>query len=300
MDRRVVVKLNGLVPLLAPDIADLPAAVADIESWGAHSVVLGQHLFYDADVDHPGTVHLDPRRVSLEPLLTLAAIAAATQTIRLATGAIVAPLYSAQALGKAIATLDQLSRGRVDLGVVAGWQRSEFDAVGVPYDERFARLEEIIRYCRVMWGGSPFSFEGRFTRVDAVYSNPVPWQGAALPIHIGGRPTPITARRVVRLGDGWIASEGACAAEIEAGLALLRAAGQDAGADLSRLRVRATAHPAGTGAAARDLAARAAELFAVGATDVTIGVGEIARDRAEAQDIVRAVVGASKSTLYSV
>jgi probable F420-dependent oxidoreductase len=287
--RRVVVKLNGLVPLLSPRPADLPAAVAQVEEWGAHAVVLGQHLFYDSRVDH-GSVHLDPTRVSLDPLLTLAAIAAATSTIQLTTGAIVAPLYSAPGLGKAVATLDQLSRGRVELGVVAGWQRSEFDALGVPFDERFARLEEIVSFCRVMWAGSPFSFDGRWTRVQRVYSNPVPWQGAGVPILIGGRPTRITARRVARLGDGWIASEGASVSDVEMGVTRLRAACAELGGDPARPRVRATARRSGSGDVAGDLADRAGELFAAGATDVTIALGEVARDSAEAEDVVRAVL----------
>jgi probable F420-dependent oxidoreductase len=288
-DRRVVVKLNGLVPLLSPNLADLPTAVAQVEEWGAHAVVLGQHLFYDSRVDH-GTVHLDPTRVSLDPLLTLAAIAATTSTIRLTTGAVVAPLHSPPGLGKAVATLDQLSRGRVELGVVAGWQRSEFDALGVPFDERFARLEETVAFCRVMWAGSPFSFDGRWTRVQRVYSNPAPWQGAGLPVLIGGRPTRITARRVARLGDGWIASEGATLSDIAAGVAHLRAACAELGADPARLRVRASARRSGPGDAAGDLAERAAELFAAGATDVTVALGDVARDRVEAEDVARAVL----------
>lgn len=294
--RRVVVKLGGLVPLLAPRLADLPAAVARVERWGAHAVVLGQHLFYDSQVHHPGAVQLDPDRVSLDPLLTLAAIAAATSSIRLATGAVVAPLHSAPGLGKAVATLDQLSGGRVDLGVVAGWQRSEFDAIGVPYEERFARLEEAVSFCRVMWAGSPFSFEGRWTRVRKVHANPVPVQGARLPIHIGGRPTGTTAGRVARLGDGWIASEGASVADVGAGARALRAACGRYGVDPARMRIRATARvPRGVdapanGRVAHALAEQAARLFAAGATDVTLGLGEVTRDPGEAEEIVGTVL----------
>jgi len=298
--RRIVVKLNGLVPLLSPTVAGLPAAVAELEEWGADAVVLGQHLFYDSDIDHPGSVRLDPARTSLDPLLVLASIAATTKRMRLTTGAVVAPLYSAAGLGKAVASLDQLSGGRMELGVVAGWQRSEFDAVGIPYEERFARLEEIIRYCRVMWSGSPFSFEGRFTRVAGVYANPVPVQGPSVPVYIGGRPTGITARRVVRLGDGWIASEGARAPDVEVGMEQLRTACRDAGADASRYRVRATAHPDGTGHAADRLLDHTRDLFALGVNDVTVALGGVARDRREAEEFVRAAVDLRQATDDSV
>lgn len=113
-----------------------------------------------------------------------------------------------------MASLEVLSRGRVELGVVAGWQRSEFAAVGASYDERFARLEEVIAYCCVMWGGSPFGFDGALITVAEVYPDPPLFRGAALSIHLGGGPTKIVARRIAWLGDGWIASEGAGTAEV--------------------------------------------------------------------------------------
>jgi len=289
--RRIVVKLNGLVPLLAPDLADLPEVAARLESWGVDGVILGQHLFYDAVTGHPGSVHLDPNRICLDPLLALAGVAAATERVRLMTGAIVAPLFSAPALGKAVASLDVLSRGRVELGVVAGWQRSEFAAVGVPYDERFSRLEEIITFCRVMWAGSPFDFEGRFTQVADVYSNPTPTQGAGLPIHIGGGPTGIVARRIARLGDGWIASEGAGVDVVEEIIRQVDLACADA-EKRARLRFRATAHPAGAGVDA--LVREIVTLFEAGVTDVTVSLADLARDETEAEKLLGAAVEAAR------
>jgi probable F420-dependent oxidoreductase len=285
--RRIVVKLNGLVPLLAPNTADLPAVAARLESWGVDGVVLGQHLFYDAVTGHPGSVRLDPERISLDPLITLAAIGASTEKLRLMTGAIVAPLHSPPALGKAVATLDVLTRGRVELGVVAGWQHSEFAALGVPYDERFARLEEVIAFCRVMWGGSPFTFNGRFTQVADAYSKPTPVQGPALPVHIGGGPTRVVARRVARLGDGWIASEGAGPAEV---MEIVRQVDvQCADADRrSRLRFRATAQPAG--AKVDDVVRAVADLFEAGATDVTVALAELAAREADAEKLLDAAL----------
>jgi hypothetical protein len=95
---------------------------------------------------------------------------------------------------------------------------------------------------------------------------------------------------VARLGDGWIASEGASVSDVETGVTRLRAACAELGGDPARLRVRATARHSGSGDVAGDLADRAGELFAAGATDVTIALGEVARDRAEAEDVVRAVL----------
>jgi probable F420-dependent oxidoreductase len=286
--RRLIVKLNGLIPLLGADITDLPRVVAEVESWGADGVVIGQHLFYDSNVDHPGSVKLDPSRISLDPMLLLAGIATATSSVALMTGALIAPLHNPIGLAKASATLDQLSAGRFELGLVAGWQRSEFDAVGIPFEDRFAQLEEWVAYCRIHWGASPFSFHGRWINVEQVWSRPGPFGGASLPVYIGGRPTGITARRVVRIGDGWIASEGAGIDTVEQGVQALVRACAEAGRDIGDYRIRATAHPdRGAPDIAAELRTRVAALAEAGATDITVALGELARDRAEAQDLLR-------------
>ncbi|MFE9327524.1 TIGR03619 family F420-dependent LLM class oxidoreductase [Nocardia sp. NPDC052278] len=283
----LAVKLNGLVPLLASGLDRLPTAARAVEQWGADQVVLGQHLFYDSDLRHPGAVPLDPGRISLDPIPALAAVAAATTTLGLATGAIIAPLQSPVALAKAAATLDVLSGGRFELGVVAGWQESEFHAVGVPYHERFARLDEALAFCRTMWAGSPFSFDGRWTKVQDAHANPPPTRGARLPILIGGRPTAVTARRVARLGDGWIASESAGAEAVATGAALLREAYRTADRDPRDLVVRATVGIADLGTSRiEELRTRVRALCAAGATVVTIPLADAARDAAEAEDLL--------------
>src|SRR6185436_18984466 len=84
----------------------------------------------------------------VEPLTTLAAMAAVTSTVRLGTGVLITPLRPAVLLAKTIATLDNLSGGRVDLGVGLGWQREEYAAIGVSFTERWARHDDEIRACR--------------------------------------------------------------------------------------------------------------------------------------------------------
>ena len=79
------------------------------------------------------------------PLTTLAALASATRDIRLATGVLIAPLRPPLLLAKTVATLDVLSQGRVDLGVGVGWQREELEAGGVPFEERWRRLDDTLR-----------------------------------------------------------------------------------------------------------------------------------------------------------
>src|SRR5262249_7804375 len=106
---------------------------------------------------------------------------------------------------KQVASLDRLSGGRVVFGVgVGGEFPKEFEACGVPHRERGARVDEGIAVCRALWGPSPASFDGRFTRFTDVALEPKPVQPGGPPIWIGGR-SDAALRRAARLGDGWVA-----------------------------------------------------------------------------------------------
>jgi alkanesulfonate monooxygenase SsuD/methylene tetrahydromethanopterin reductase-like flavin-dependent oxidoreductase (luciferase family) len=105
---------------------------------------------------------------------------------------------------KQVVSLDLLSGGRVVFGVgVGGEFPKEFEAAGVPHRERGARVDEGIAVCRALWGPSPVSFEGRFTRFADVAFEPKPVQPGGPPIWIGGR-SDFALRRAARLGDGWV------------------------------------------------------------------------------------------------
>ena len=125
------------------------------EAAGFDQVVLPDHVVMSANVEpYPyGEFPYPPGDPWVEPLTTLAAIAGATSTVRLGTGVLITPLRPAALLAKTVATLDNLSGGRVDLGVGLGWQREEYDAVGVPWERRWARHDDTIRACRALWAG---------------------------------------------------------------------------------------------------------------------------------------------------
>jgi probable F420-dependent oxidoreductase len=137
-----------------------------------------------------------------DPLIWLTHIGAATERIRLATGIVILPQRHPIYLAKEVATLDQLSKGRAVLGVGIGWLKEEFDALGIPFEERAARTDEICRALRTLWSPGPQPFEGKFYRWPAVHSNPKPVQPGGPPIVIGGH-TVASARRAARVGDGW-------------------------------------------------------------------------------------------------
>ncbi len=141
-----------------------------------------------------------------DPLIWLSYVAGATSTIRLGTGILILPQRNPITLAKEVATLDQLSGGRVELGIGVGWLEEEFDAIGVPFAERGRRTDEHVAALRALWTQAPASFDGEFTSFGEVYCRPAPAQ-ANIPIVVGGH-TKVAARRAGRLGDGFFPGRG--------------------------------------------------------------------------------------------
>lgn len=140
-----------------------------------------------------------------DPLVWLAFVAAHTTTIRLATGILILPMRNMLITAKEVATLDQLSGGRVTLGIGVGWLEEEFDALGAPFRDRGRRTDEMVAAMRAVWSGRA-SFSGDLISFAEVISLPVPPQGQ-VPIVIGGH-TEAAARRAGRIGDGFFPGKG--------------------------------------------------------------------------------------------
>jgi probable F420-dependent oxidoreductase len=139
-----------------------------------------------------------------EVLITLAWVAAGHPQLKLGTSVIVAPQRNAVVLAKELATLDDLSGGRLCVGVGAGWVEAEFANLGEGrrYRQRGAYLDETIRLWRHLWSGSTAPFEGQFHRFVDFLFEPLPVQRERVPILIGG-PSPGALRRAGVLGDGY-------------------------------------------------------------------------------------------------
>ncbi len=113
----------------------------------------------------------------------------ATTRLRIGTLVIANDVRPPVQLAKEIATIDQVSGGRVELGLGAGFLRAEYDPLGIPFDRpgvRVSRLAESVRLQRLLFSGEPVSFQGDFYQVEDFASYPVPTQGASLPILIAG------------------------------------------------------------------------------------------------------------------
>ena len=182
------------------------------EELGFDALWLGEHVLRPLSHGsrHPstGTVqhHTGPivgeTTELTDPLAVLAAVAASTSRIALGTAVYVAALRHPLLTARTTITVQELSGGRLILGVGAGWLAEEFEALGVPFDRRFARTDECVEIMRKAWSGKAFSHDGDHYRFDAVQLHPRP---APVPVVYGGN-GPQALARAARLGDGWFSS----------------------------------------------------------------------------------------------
>ena len=140
---------------------------------------------------------------ALDPFVGLGLVAAATSTLRLLTYLAVVPYRNPFLLAKSVATLDALSDGRVELGMGAGYMKSEFHALGVDFDERNTRFDQSLEAMKLAWKGAPVTFEGAGTSARNVTAYPAPVQQPHPPLWFGGN-SQRTLRRVVDHGGGWM------------------------------------------------------------------------------------------------
>lgn len=174
-----------------------------------------------------------------DPLIWLAFLASQTTTLRLATGVLILPQRNPLVLAKEVATLDQLSKGRVTLGIGVGWLAEEFSALGVPFAERAARTDEAVAAIRAAWTQNPASHAGQFHNFTDVHVLPQPVQPGGVPIVVGGH-TNAAARRAGRLGDGFFPAQGGVD-ELPALLDVMKKAAAEAGRDGDAIEVTAGA-----------------------------------------------------------
>jgi probable F420-dependent oxidoreductase len=224
-----------------------------------------------------------------EGLVTLAAMAGATSRIKILSSIVIAPLRPAGLLAKQVASLHAISRGRFVLGVTTSWQRDEYDALGVPFAERGAVLDEVIGACRALWETAPASFHGRHVNFDGMFCSPRPAPGERLPVWFGGKFTPRQIRRIVTLGDGWMPFGGLrlTVDEKSEAIRVLRSRYVEAGRDPSTLDVCDPLRPMDSIAASMDQIPALAE---AGVTVVRVHLRRFARGPDEVVEALEEIV----------
>ena len=183
------------------------AEAAGFESlWGGEHVILPTTIDSRYPYTADGKIPAQPDTPIPDPLIWLAFAAAAAPTLRLGTCILILPQRNPLVLAKELATLDQLSGGRVELGVGVGWMKEEFDAIGVPWERRGARTDEYVAAMRALWAGPYAEFHGEFVDFPPVTCSPRPVQ-SSIPILVGGD-SDAAIRRAARLADGYFPGEG--------------------------------------------------------------------------------------------
>ena len=191
----------------AQDIVDVAQAA---EVAGLDSVWVGDHIAFPVEFTSQNPTMADGKypyptdNPRMEALTTLAFVAGATSAIRLMVNACVLPQRNPVIVGKAVATLDYLSGGRVIFGATLGWLREEFDALGADYPRRRQALEDGIEILRTLWEQDQPSYEGETYSFLPLNMFPKPVQ-SPLPIYLGGHSRP-ALRRAAAMGDGWLAA----------------------------------------------------------------------------------------------
>jgi len=249
----VSVMLSGLHRMFGPDLRAVVDAAKVAEDAGVEELVIGDHVVmgerterypygpfawpYEEFVTRTDDPQITPDEPWPETLTMLTAIAMATSTIRIGTGVLLTPLRPAVLLAKTVATIDQLSGGRVELGVGIGWQPEEYECQGLDWEDRWRLFDDGIRACRVLWRDVPATFHSGTVNFDRLYCVPQPAQDR-VPIWYGAAARPATARRIAELGDGWFPLTITEPEDVAAGAQPIREAMEAAGRDPSSLGIR--------------------------------------------------------------
>jgi probable F420-dependent oxidoreductase len=179
-----------------------------VEEAGFESLFLPEHTHVPADGDTRlptgETIPGDFYRF-LDPIESLAAIAAVTTTLVLGTGVLVVPNHEPIMLAKRLSTLDHIANGRLVVGAGAGWNLAEMANHGADPARRWTILRERIEAIRLIWTTETAEYSGKAVHFGPIYQWPKPFQQPHPPIFVGGAGAG-TAARVVAYGDGWVAS----------------------------------------------------------------------------------------------
>jgi probable F420-dependent oxidoreductase len=210
----------------------------EAEARGFHSLYIPEHTHIPTSRLTPAPMGTDELaeeyRRTVDPFVALAAAAAVTDRLRLGFGICVIAQREPLVTAKAVATLDQVSNGRVELGVGFGWNRDEIEHHGVDFATRRERAREHVLAMKELWTNDEAEFHGEFVQFGPSWSWPKPVQPGGPPVLFGGAAGPKLFAHIAEYGDGWIPIGGA---GVRAALVDLHAAYEKVGRDPSGLRV---------------------------------------------------------------
>lgn len=273
------VRIGALVPNSGrwPLELGIPVMATRLEAAGFESLWVSDHIVLPRTIESRYPFAADGRATwptdtpYVDALVALALMAAVTERATLGTAVLVLPLRHPVVFAKQAASIDVASGGRLLLGVGAGWLREEFEALGVPFEDRGGRLVEWMEIARDCWTGAPAARASeRYTLPDGVLCLPAPER--TIPFLMGGH-APAALRRAGRIAGGWLAQQSLT--ELDPGAlaqaaGAMRAAAAEAGRDPAGCRVvLRLVESAGRGA---DVAAALPALAEAGVDEIVVNV----------------------------
>ena len=214
-DLRLLLILTENDTLVPPgDLRALVQMAVAAEEAGFDAVMASEHVVLGPSAgalgrprnprEYAAPGNQDPSMEWPSSNLLLAAVAAATERVRLVMGATIAPLRHPVLLAKELATLDRLSEGRLVVQPTVSWHRDEYAALGVPFERRGRILDEQLTAMSALWRDTPASHHGDHFAFDDVYCVPKPWRGGRPRMWFGGQGMhDALLRRLVAYGDGF-------------------------------------------------------------------------------------------------
>jgi probable F420-dependent oxidoreductase len=242
---RLILVLSENWTLTSPrDLRSLVRIAAEAEAAGVDAVMLSEHVVLGPasgaggimgnprDYAAPG--NQDPATPWPDSLVLASAIAASTTSLRIALAAVIYPLRHPLLLAKQLASLDLLSEGRLVVQPTVSWHEQEYQALGVPFHQRGAILDEQLEAMAVAWRDTPATHSGTHFRFSDVYVEPKPFRPDGPRMWFGGQSLhPALLRRLVRYGHGFHPFGSPTPEELER----LRAALAEAGRDFADLEM---------------------------------------------------------------
>jgi probable F420-dependent oxidoreductase len=230
-------KIGAVFPQL--EIGSDPRVVRDwattVEAAGYTHVLAYDHVLGADPANRPGWTGYTDKSLFHEVFVLFGYLAAITTKLELVTGVLVLPQRQTALVAKQAAEVDVLSGGRLRLGVGIGWNHVEYEALGVPFKQRGALLEEQVDILRKLWADPVISYDGTYHHINEAGLNPLPQR--QIPIWFGGSADAVL-RRTGRIGDGWM-PQSAPDEKARKQLETIREAAVDAGRDPNSIGIEA-------------------------------------------------------------
>jgi len=289
---KLIAGLFGLHNFFDGDINSYIDIAQSAEELGFHGVSLTDHVVMGKNLHkYPfGSFPLPSEAPWYEPLTVLTMIASHTKKLHLATAVLIVPLRNPALLAKTAATIDMISKGRLELGVGMGWQAEEYHVAGVPFKNRAEIFWETLEICQLLWKESPASHNGNVYQFEDIWCQPQPYQGADLPLMFGLKMTASNAEKIAQIGHGWIPIK-TDEEFISSGKELLDQAFKDNNRiDVPRIRGQLPTQIDGSGVPSLDLTLKELEKsISAGLTEVEIFPINFVRSKEDIVPVLKAI-----------